>query len=143
MIRIQMGSPSDMNELASKVNLIMDQFMQKSFFRFRPSDRWQPAINLYETEACFFLCVDLAGIDSKQVEIQVENNVLHILGQRITPVPPKTSSPRIHVMEIDHGPFYRAVTIPENVTVRKIEARYLDGMLWIELPKTKGHEQSL
>jgi HSP20 family protein len=134
MISLQAGS-SDLNDLCLKVNRIMDQFMQRSFFRFRPCDRWQPSINLYEMETTFTLCIDLSGIDPKQVEIHAENNVLHIMGQRVTPVPVPGESPRIHVMEIDHGPFYRAVSIPENVEVGKIDARYTNGLLWIALPK--------
>ncbi len=136
MIRLQ-GSSSDLNDLALRVNRIMDNFMQKSFFRFKPCDRWQPSINLYEMDKAFMVCVDLSGIDPKQVDLHVKDGTLHIMGERLTPVPPHASSPRIHVMEIDHGPFYRTVAIPENVDVDRIEAKYNHGLLWIELPKRR------
>ncbi len=136
MIRLEAGS-SDLNDLALRVNQIMDHFMQKSFFRFRPCDRWQPSINLYETDKVFMVCIDLAGVDPKRVEIRAKDKVLHIMGERPTPTPPHSSSPRIHVMEIDHGPFYRTVAIPENVDVNRIEAKYHQGLLWVELPKVK------
>lgn len=134
MISMQAGS-SDLNELCLKVNRIMDHFIQGTFFRFRPCDRWQPSINLYETDAMFSICVDLAGVDPKQVELHTEKNVIHVMGQRTTPIPAGGASPRIHVMEIDHGPFYRAVSVPENVDMAKIDARYCQGLLWIDLPK--------
>jgi HSP20 family protein len=139
MISTQMGSRSDLSDLADRVNKIMDQFMQKSLFRFRPCERWQPAINLYETPESFSVCVDLAGIDPKEVEVRAEQKVLHIVGRRETPVPACVHGPRTHVMEIDHGPFYRSVSIPENVEIQKVEAKYVNGFLWIELPKEK-HE---
>jgi len=135
MIRVQ-ASSSDLNDLAQRVNQIMDQFMQKSFFRFKPCDRWQPSVNLYETDTSFIVCVDLAGVDAKEVDVQVRDKSLHIMGQRPTPMPSHVHSPRIHVMEIDHGSFYRSVSIPENVDVNRIEAKYNQGLLWIELPKT-------
>jgi HSP20 family protein len=42
---------------------------------------------------------------------------------------------RIHVMEIDHGPFCREVDVPENVDKERISATHRNGLLWIELPK--------
>ncbi|MFA5864744.1 MAG: Hsp20/alpha crystallin family protein [Phycisphaerae bacterium] len=137
MISLQLGGKSDLSDLAFQVNQIMDQFMQKSFFRFRPCGRWQPAINLYETETMFVVCIDMAGIDPKQVEIHAKNNILYIAGERATPVPAEASCAKILVMEIDHGPFYREVSLPEDVDVSKVEARYHLGFLWVELPKNK------
>jgi HSP20 family molecular chaperone IbpA len=42
---------------------------------------------------------------------------------------------RVHLMEIDHGPFARAVELPEDVQRTNIKAVHKNGMLWIELPK--------
>jgi HSP20 family molecular chaperone IbpA len=47
------------------------------------------------------------------------------------------SRTRLHLMEIDHGPFAREVELPQNVQQDKITAQYVNGMLWIELPKRK------
>ena len=128
-------SRRDFDEVEVRVNQIMDQVMQKPFFRFRTCDRWQPSVNLYETESVYHLCVDLAGIDPKQTEIKVEDGVLYILGHRSTPSPMGGSPVRIHVMEIDSGPFHRAITIPDDVDSDRIEANYQNGFLWITLPK--------
>jgi HSP20 family molecular chaperone IbpA len=42
---------------------------------------------------------------------------------------------RMHLMEIDHGSFARDVELPADVHHEQINARYRDGILWIELPK--------
>ena len=42
---------------------------------------------------------------------------------------------RVHLMEIDHGSFAREVELPHDVIKEQITARYVDGLLWIELPK--------
>jgi HSP20 family molecular chaperone IbpA len=44
---------------------------------------------------------------------------------------------RVHLMEIDHGPFAREVELPLNVEKDQIKAQHRNGMLWIGLPKTK------
>jgi hypothetical protein len=58
-----------------------------------------------------------------------------------TPAPPTATAPahqnrpKVHLMEIDHGAFGRVVELPRDVQRDAISARYVNGMLWIELPK--------
>jgi len=42
---------------------------------------------------------------------------------------------RVHLMEIDHGPFSRDVELPPDVNRERITATYRNGLLWIEIPK--------
>jgi HSP20 family protein len=139
MISEKVGSASDFDDVVLKVNKFMDQFMQKSFFRFRPCERWQPSINVYESKDHFRVCLELAGIDPKQVQLHVEDNVLYVMGHRQTPSPAGHETlPRIHVMEIDHGAFSRAIKLPGNIDQARIEAKYSHGLLWIDVPKTSN-----
>ena len=107
-----------------------------SFFRFCPPDAWQPATNLYETEDRYVVCMDLAGVNRPEICVEVRDDVLVITGSRESPRPKIRS--KVHLMEIDHGNFCRSVAIPSSVAVDKIEARYEDGYLWVELPKCKA-----
>ncbi len=127
----------EFDELASRVDQIMDQIMHRPFLGFRTSQIWQPTINLYETNNAYHICVDLAGVNTDEIDIKVENDILYITGQRETPAPKLTAgrTMKIHVLEIDHGQFYRAVKLPENVNTDDINAKYKKGLLWIELPK--------
>lgn len=136
MIRLE-PADYDFEDVLGRVNKVMDQVMQKSFFRFRPCERWQPAINVYETEEAYYICLDLAGVDPKQIELQADNKCLQITGHRAIPSPHAETNARIHTMEIDHGTFHRSVQMPANVDIDKIEARHRNGMVWIEMPKTK------
>ena len=104
-----------------------------NFFRFSPPDAWQPATNLYETEDRYVVCMDLAGVNREEIDVEVRQEVLVIRGRRESPRP--QSSSKVHLMEIDHGNFRRTITIPSTVEVDNIKARYVDGYLWIELPK--------
>ncbi len=106
------------------------------FFRFSPPDAWQPATNLYETEDRYVVCMDLAGVNRDEIDVEVLQEVLVIRGRRESPRP--QSSSKVHLMEIDHGRFRRTITIPSTVEVNNIKARYVDGYLWVELPKGSG-----
>ena len=49
---------------------------------------------------------------------------------------PHAHKMRVHLMEIDHGPFTREVELPPDADKAGITATYRNGMLWIEIPKT-------
>jgi HSP20 family protein len=108
------------------------------FYGFCPRETWAPAVNLYETTESYLVCVDLAGVVKDEIELSVERHRLMVRGTRAVPQQEEDESAarlRIHLMEIDHGPFCREVELPDNILEAKIEAVYRDGLLWITLPK--------
>jgi HSP20 family protein len=124
-----------------QVSKMMEQ-LTKGYYNFLPSEVFTPNVNLYETENDYQVCVDLAGVEKDKIDIVVVDQRLQIRGSR--PVPPCPSPPcpagdqrqmRVHLMEIDHGAFAREVELPEDVVTERISAKYIDGLLWIELPK--------
>jgi len=134
MIRLHPGGMNS-DDVVVRVNQIMDQMLQKSFFKFRPCERWQPAINFYETDEAYYICLDLSGVETKQIELHVDGEVLRISGHRAAPTPEGVRQARIHVMEIDHGPFYRSIQIPSSVERDGIKARQQNGLVWVTMPK--------
>jgi HSP20 family protein len=134
MIKVHPGG-SNFDEMVFRVNHFMDRMTQQKFYHFRPCSEWEPPINFYETTEAYQICIDLAGIEPKQAELHLENDMLHIMGHRATPSPAGSSSARIHIMEIDHGPFCRSIKVPDDVDTTRIEANYSQGFLWITLPK--------
>ncbi|CAN5433761.1 hypothetical protein BH10PLA1_BH10PLA1_05260 [soil metagenome] len=122
-----------------QMNKLIDQ-LTKGYYNFYPSDTWTPNVNLYETEATYLVCVDLAGVDKTKIDIEVADQQLSIRGQRSVPIQAASSTGdqsrmKVHLMEIDHGSFRRQVELPHDVQSDKITATYEDGLLWIQLPK--------
>lgn len=116
-----------------QIGEVMQRAAHTRFFRFSPPDAWQPATNLYETEERYVVCMDLAGVKRDEINVEARQGVLVICGQRESPRPQSRS--KVHLMEIDHGSFRRTITIPSSVNIDNIRARYVDGYLWVELPK--------
>lgn len=119
----------------------LDPF-NKGFFGFMPSETWTPNVNLYESETCYVVCVDLAGVEKSQIEVVVQDNTLKLTGRRSPPAASPAKEPtscdtrlRVHLMEIDHGRFSRDVELPADVNSAKITATFENGLLWIEAPK--------
>ncbi|HEY7117337.1 MAG TPA: Hsp20/alpha crystallin family protein [Tepidisphaeraceae bacterium] len=145
---IESASEPNFATLQRQMQRLMDQ-MQKGFFNFCPSETWTPNVNLYESDTAYIVCVDLAGVDKEKIEIEVSDQKLTLRGTRLVPTlpdagdgqpPPSPHSEhhprlRVHVMEIDHGPFCREVELPADVNHDHINAAHRNGLLWIELPK--------
>ena len=75
---------------------------------------------------------DLAGIDPKQVELEIRGRELILAGVRVPPDPEqeRLSQP----LEIEPGPFRRVVARGADVDAERARATYEDGMLVVELP---------
>ncbi|HEX4053953.1 MAG TPA: Hsp20/alpha crystallin family protein [Tepidisphaeraceae bacterium] len=119
---------------------MLEQLQSKGYYSFFPNENWTPNVNLYETDAAYLVCVDLAGVEKDKIEIEVVDGRLRLRGNRAVPMCTETTETRhtrirMHLMEIDHGSFARDVELPEDVQREHITARHQDGMLWIELPK--------
>ena len=129
-------APDEFSSLIRQMNQVMDNMMGRQYFGFSPTDAFRPAVNLYETEHSFLVCVDLAGMYLKDIDVQVDKSQLIIRGARTSPIPPEGAKAlAVHLMEIDHGSFCRTVEIPASVVEKKITAAYADGLLWVTLPK--------
>jgi HSP20 family protein len=139
-MRVNVASDRPIKALSGQMNKLLDQ-MQKGYFGFYPTEQWTPSVNVYETESSYHVCVDLAGVEKKKIDVEVVDQRLTIKGARPVPacseVNPELQNQRVrvHLMEIDHGSFARDVELPMDVERDKISASYKNGLLWIELPK--------
>lgn len=99
-------------------------------------DFWAPPINAFRCRDGFVICVDLAGVERSDIEIEVEPKRVCIRGRRDLPGPEEKAGPLEHVLalEIDHGPFAREVVLPAEINPRKVRAEQGNGLLWIRLP---------
>jgi len=94
---------------------------------------WAPAADIYETENDLVLQTDLPGIDPKQLDVRVENNVLTIRGERR--FESKIEKENFHRIERSYGTFSRSFSLATSVDADKIQASYRNGVLIVTLPK--------
>ena len=106
------------------------------FFSPQGSGLWQPAVNTFRCGKCRLVCVDLAGVDRADIEVEVEPRRLRIRGVRTAPEPPLRGEKEWQVidLEIDSGPFARELVLPVEVNAGEVSAQQRDGLLWIEMP---------
>ncbi len=95
--------------------------------------RWMPAMDLVETEEHFVLRADLPGLAEQDVNIEVEDNVLTVSGER--KAEHETSKEGYHRVERAFGSFSRSLTLPEGVDADAVTAGFDRGVLEIRIPK--------
>ena len=99
------------------------------------STKWNPAVDVKETDSSFLISADIPGLTKKDINIEVSDDVLSITGERIEDN--VENSDLYHYRERSKGAFTRSFHLPESVDEKKISANFKDGILSIDLPKTK------
>ena len=95
--------------------------------------RWMPAMDLVETEDHFVLRADLPGLSEGDVNLEVEDNVLTVSGER--KAEHESTKEGYHRVERAFGAFSRSLTLPEGVDADAVTASFDRGVLEIRIPK--------
>src|SRR6185295_3351371 len=94
--------------------------------------RWMPAMDLLETDSHFVLRADLPGMSEEDVNIEVEERVLTVSGERKAEhTERKDSYQRI---ERAFGSFSRSLTLPDGVDPEAVSASFDRGVLEVQIP---------
>lgn len=107
----------------------------------RSGKRWYPAADVYKTADGWLVKVELAGVSVEDVEIDIQGNVLSIVGARRD----RTCAAgafSFHQMEITYSRFEKTLTFPAQIEGAKIEHNFEDGLLIIRLWKSEPGENS-
>ena len=96
-------------------------------------DRWQPDVDVFETEKEIVVRVDLAGVRSSDLRVTVDGSMLRISGVRVSG--DSSEVKRLHQMEIATGPFERRVRVPVAFDRERVAAHLSDGFLTVSLFK--------
>jgi HSP20 family protein len=94
---------------------------------------WAPAVDIYEHENNIVIKAELPGVDPKDVDIRLDNNVLTVQGER--KLDNEVKKENYHRVERSYGAFTRSFTLPTTVDPGGIKAEYKDGVLRVTLPK--------
>ncbi|MFQ6110807.1 MAG: Hsp20/alpha crystallin family protein [Nitrospinota bacterium] len=120
--------------MRAQMERIMGDLFEQTGPGRSPTDRaWQPAIDIYETRDEVVVIVELAGVEKEEINITLDEGLLWVSGTRREK--PDTAKTCLHQMEIDFGPFERAIRLPAEVSGEKTEAKYENGLLTITLSK--------
>ena len=87
-----------------------------------------PPINVGATAERVDVYVFAAGLDSRSIDVSIQQNLLTVSGSRkLTPNP----EAEYYRRERYDGEFRRVIALPEDVDPDRVEAKYRDGVLQV------------
>jgi HSP20 family protein len=104
----------------------------------RGGNGFMPRMDVAETDKEVTITAELAGLDEKDVEITLQDNVLTIKGEKKAEREEKEANR--YLTERSYGAFCRSIELPAEVEQDKIDAAFKKGILTVRLPKTPVEE---
>jgi HSP20 family molecular chaperone IbpA len=95
---------------------------------------YSPAVDIFENDASITVLADLPGVRADNLEIDLRENVLTLMG-RVSG--PENTGETPVLREYQPGLFFRQFTLGETIEQSKIDANLKDGVLRLELPKAE------
>jgi len=97
------------------------------------SSTYHPKIDIYEDDKKIYFEAEVPGMNKKDLNISVHDNILTVTGEKKKESEEKGKN--FFRMERTFGSFTRSFTLPDEINVEKIDAKFTDGILKIEIEK--------
>ena len=136
MALIRWEPVAELNTIQNEMNRLFNTFFDQPNQTGRPNGtarRWLPPMDLVEAGDQYVLRADLPGLADGDVNLQVEDNVLTLSGERKTEHDGQQEG--YYRLERAFGAFSRSLTLPDGVDPDRIEAHFDRGVLEIRIPK--------
>ncbi len=141
--RSRLAYPASLLDLQREFDRLFD-VMQRGFAREWPSlfpesaplltpEWFKPSLDIASDEKEYTIKIELPGIDSADVTIEVEGSTLKVKGEKRQQKEEKEKD--FYRIERSYGAFQRILDIPDDAVTDEISSSYKDGVLSITVPR--------
>src|SRR5215208_5147588 len=123
----------ELSSLQTEMNLLFNAAFDTSGGGNGGARRWAPAMDLLETDDHFVLRADLPGMTESDVNIELEDNVLTVSGERKAEHEEKREG--FYRVERTFGGFSRSLTLPKGIDADAVTVGFDNGVLEVRIPK--------
>lgn len=102
-----------------------------------------PKVDVCETDKGLEVTAELPGIDSKDVDVNLEDGVLTLKAQHAADKEEFDENRHYHVIERSRGTFLRRIALPFEPDADNVEASFDKGVLKIVVPKSPKAEEKV
>jgi HSP20 family protein len=114
---------------------LLNRFLERPWEEEYPAGtEWAPSMDVSETKDSLIVKVEVPGMDPKDIQISLQENLLTIKGEKRRDWEEKDE--HYHRVERAYGMFARSVRLPVTVDESKVTASFKNGLLIVTLPKT-------
>jgi len=139
MAMVKWDPMRELKVMQEQMNRMLEMSRERGIDNFFESGGWEPPIDIYEDPDEVVVKVDLPGLDQSDIQVQIEDDVLVIQGERNPESEEKKQN--YHRMERAYGSFRRTFSLPVTIDQKRVAATCEKGVLTIVLPK-KGEGKS-
>jgi HSP20 family protein len=111
----------------------MDQIFDEMLTQKRDAITWKPAAELEDTDNNLILRLSIPGVEAKDLNIRVTQQVVAISGEKRQEN--QTENNSSFRSEFRYGKFQRVIPLPVAIENNKVQAQFKDGILTLTLPK--------
>jgi HSP20 family protein len=133
MALIRWEPATELNTLQNEMNRLFNRFFDQPSNGVDAIGRWIPAMDLVEHGDHYVLRADLPGLSEADVNIELQDNVLTVSGERRFEQAEEQDGYRR--IERHYGSFARSLTLPQGIEPEAIKGRFDRGVLEITIPK--------
>jgi HSP20 family protein len=120
----------------------MNRFFEPAGWMLTPFDDeeslasdWRPAVDVSERKHEYRVRTDLPGVDSRDIDVTLEDGVLTVKGERAEER--REDDEGMHRVERFSGTFFRRLALPDAAEDGEVTARFNKGVLEVSVPKDK------
>jgi HSP20 family protein len=124
--------------LQREIDRVFDDFGRFNVptFGLGGDNGWSPRVDISETDKALEVTAELPGVDEKDVDVTLADNVLTIKGEKRAEKEEKNKN--FQRVERSYGMFQRSIPLPFEADSSKVEASFNKGVLKVTLPKPAG-----
>lgn len=99
----------------------------------RRTESFNPAVDIVENADSYLVKAELPGLSPENIDVQVENDVLTLRGERKSENEEQRGGYRR--VERSYGSFARSFVLPKGTKAESIDAQIENGVLTVTIPK--------
>lgn len=127
---VRWRAPS-LNQMERRMQSLFDEPFRLSFIT--EDMGWSPSVEVTETDDAIEVAAELPGVSRDDVEVELQNNVLTIRGEKKQEKEEQNRDR--HIVERYYGSFQRSFALPTPVEEDEVKAEFRNGVLRIHLQK--------
>ncbi|MGO8694954.1 MAG: Hsp20/alpha crystallin family protein [Rectinemataceae bacterium] len=111
---------------------LLDTVFDGDFF---PASNRRPAVDVREEDQRYVIEAELPGLSEKDIKLEIKGGILNLSTSSREEKSEEDKSKKWLRRERREFSFARSFELPEDIDGDKIDARFKDGLLVVELPK--------